>query len=282
MSESKTISANGHQFIYIEEGSGDALILVHGTLGDYRTWRRQMKALGKHFRTVSYSRRYHFPDMWKEGNGDYTMSGHADDLAALIAALNAHPAHLVCASWGGNVGMRVAISHPHIVRTLVLCEPPSLPLLEADETLKHVVADFYRETLDPARDALKADRFEDGVRIFIDGVMGVGSYRKLSDGVKKYFMQNAAELKAELTSPNYFAPLTKSILTQIECPVMLVTGENSPRMFHKIIDIIKDAAPTATHVEIPGASHGIHADNAPAFNAAVLNFVQSENEKAPT
>lgn len=203
------------------------------------------------------------------------MSLQADDLASLISSLEASPAHLVCASWGGNVAMQTALQHPKRVRSLILCEPPSLPLLEADRRFRPVATEFHRRTLDPAREALQANRLEDGVRIFIDGVMGDGSFEKLPNGVRRYFMQNATELRAELTSPNYFAPLTKDILSTITCPVLLVAGDRSPRMFHIILDLIEDAIPSVARITIPDASHGIHADNASAFNAAVLEFFQS-------
>lgn len=275
MSGIKSITANGYQFSYTEEGSGEPLILVHGTLGDYRTWRRQMKPFGKHYRTIAYSRRYHFPNTWSEGTGDYTMEGHAADLAELQRVMKASPAHLVCASWGGNVALQTALVYPDLVRTLVLCEPPSLPLLETNEMLKPLATDFYGRTLDPAREAMQAGRFEDGIRIFIDGVMGAEAYDRTPDGVKRYFMQNATEFKAELTSANYFAPITRERLDKLRCPVLLVTGEQSPRLFHQIITIIAEAVPSAMHIEIPHASHGIHADNAAAFNSAVLDFLHS-------
>ena len=36
--KSGQVSANGLSFAYVEEGSGPPLILVHGSVSDYREW----------------------------------------------------------------------------------------------------------------------------------------------------------------------------------------------------------------------------------------------------
>ena len=41
---------------YTEKGSGELVILVHGALGDYRTWSQQEAALAQQYHVISYSR----------------------------------------------------------------------------------------------------------------------------------------------------------------------------------------------------------------------------------
>lgn len=42
-----------------ESGGGDAVILVHGSVSDCRTWEEQQTRLSRAFRVLAYSRRYH-------------------------------------------------------------------------------------------------------------------------------------------------------------------------------------------------------------------------------
>lgn len=76
---------------YIELGQGTPVVLVHGTLEDYRTWDGQLQALSKGYRLISYSRRYHYPNQWPKDSTDFSVTIHARDLAAFIKALNLPP-----------------------------------------------------------------------------------------------------------------------------------------------------------------------------------------------
>lgn len=56
----------------------------------------------------------------------------------------------------------------------------------------------------------------------------------------------------------------------MEAVMRFVNGQRSPRIFHRLNDRLEELLPRATRVVIPGASHLVHEDNAPAFNEAVL------------
>nr|WP_156438810.1 alpha/beta hydrolase [Bradyrhizobium valentinum] len=89
-SEMKTKEArvNGLTLHYIELGQGTPVVLVHGTLEDYRTWDGQLEAFSKGYRLISYSRRYHYPNESPKDATDFSVTIHARDLAAFIKALN--------------------------------------------------------------------------------------------------------------------------------------------------------------------------------------------------
>src|SRR5579872_7115376 len=78
----KKITINDHITLsYIEKGAGEALIFVHGSLADYSYWTRQVNFFSPYFKTISYSRRYDFPNQNK-AQPDYSALTDADDLAA--------------------------------------------------------------------------------------------------------------------------------------------------------------------------------------------------------
>jgi pimeloyl-ACP methyl ester carboxylesterase len=58
------------------------------------------------------------------GHGPASFEGSADGVAALLAELAAGPVDVLGFSNGGQVGMQLAIRHPHIVRRLIVASAP--------------------------------------------------------------------------------------------------------------------------------------------------------------
>ena len=170
-----SIEVNAARLTSLEAGSGDPLVFVHGSLEDLRIWRRQVELFSPHYRVIAYSRRYHHPNA-APGDGDpaYTAGLHAADLAGLIEALSLGPAHLVCSSFGGCVALALAVRRPELVRSLVLAEPPLMPWLEHIPGGAPLAAAFYADAWEPAQRAFREGDPEQGIRLFLDGVVGRG------------------------------------------------------------------------------------------------------------
>lgn len=79
-------------------------------------------------------------------------------------------------------------------------------------------------------------------------------------------------IEAELFGSG-FPPLKEPQLRTIQGPTLLVNRQSSPNLFHVLVDRLHERLPNAERVEIPGASHIVHEDNAPAYDAAVLLFL---------
>jgi pimeloyl-ACP methyl ester carboxylesterase len=111
---------------YIKQGQGPTLVLVHGTLIDFRYWTEQMDPFAERSRVIAVSLRHHYPNPSTDGQSDSGLRVHAADIAALIRTLAGPPVHLVGHSYGGFVALLVARDHPGLVRSLVLEEPALL------------------------------------------------------------------------------------------------------------------------------------------------------------
>lgn len=271
-------------FTYVEEGSGEPLILVHGSFSDYRTWQAQLEPFSRHFRTLAYSRRYHWPnDPIPEGR-DYVMSEHVDDLAALIPKLDAAPAHLVGHSYGAFVCLLLAIRAPELVRTLVLAEPPAitlfvsnqpqpselLPLLLTRPRTAIAIMKFGMQGAAPATEAVRQGNIDEAIRIFGHATLGPEAYARLSDGRRQ--MVRANFIEAEFLGSG-FAPLDDEQVRGVETPTLLLNGEDSPALFHRVVDRLHELLPHSERVVIPHASHISHEDNPAAYQNAVLPFL---------
>lgn len=103
---------------YEEQGSGEPVLLLTGLGGAGAAWEPQVPLFARHFRTI-------VPDHRGTGRSTGTADGqtiarHAQDMAGLLEALDALPAHVVGWSTGGAIGMAMALDHPQAVRSLVL------------------------------------------------------------------------------------------------------------------------------------------------------------------
>jgi non-heme chloroperoxidase len=91
----QTIDVNGTKLHYVERGSGEPVVFVHGSLGTYRTFQRPFETLSSSFHVVAFSRRFHPPNEAPAPPQPYAMQEHVDDLAALLKALGIGPAHFI-------------------------------------------------------------------------------------------------------------------------------------------------------------------------------------------
>ncbi len=274
----KSIEINGRQLHYIEQGEDSeqpVIIFVHGSLDDYRCWQFQLDYFSKRYRTISYSRRFAYPNKWI-GNAvtDNTIEENAKDLAELIRKLDLAPAHLVGSSYGAFIALYCASKNPDLAKTLVLNEPPILPFL-AKSPLKEDIEllERYRTyILNPAEDAFKTGDFRKAVQIFINRVMSIENFfEQLSAQDKQYLMDNAKSLEGELESaiPSSFTIEDVKQITTI--PTLLVKGELSPKYFLRIADILSDNMPNTEQIVIPNVSHdGVKFTN--MFSTKVMEF----------
>ena len=85
----KEVEVNGVVVPYEEEGSGDAIVFVHGGLSGPAVWGPVRAATGKKYRSISYTQRYYGSAPWPDDGKNFNLATHADDLAKLIQSLNA-------------------------------------------------------------------------------------------------------------------------------------------------------------------------------------------------
>jgi pimeloyl-ACP methyl ester carboxylesterase len=268
-----TVQVQGTQLKYIEQGRGDPVVLVHGTLGDYRSWELQMQEFGETYRVISYSRRYHYPNECSGRESDYSAALHADDLASLINGLGLDSAHVVGTSYGAYTSLLLAARHPERVRALVLGDPPVLPLLKDNPEGRALRDDFLADVWEPAGEMMRRGDAEDGVRMFVDGVVEKGAFDRFPAEWQSLIMENACEFKVETSSPDFWTPFTCEDAKLIESPTLLLTGDRSRRWLQLIVDELEGCFPNSESVRVPDTTHEVTSDNPEAYNAIVLDFL---------
>jgi pimeloyl-ACP methyl ester carboxylesterase len=287
----KAVSVNGVTLAYREQGVGEPVVLVHGG-SDLRIWEHQEAAVAYAFRSIAYSRRYARPNADIEPGIDDQMLPHVEDLAALLNALRAAPAHLVGHSWGGFVALLTAVRHRNLVRSLVLVEPPVislfvstppkpteiLQLLVTRPSLAASIIKFGITAIGPAQQAFRRGDDEAALQAFSAGVLGRDAFAKMSPARRQQLRDNEKVIRAQLLGAG-FPALTDKEVRNVDLPVMLVVGKNSPPLFHHLSRRLQELLPRSELVTIANASHIVQDDNPTAFNEALLTFLGNRLKK---
>ncbi|GAC1435117.1 MAG: hypothetical protein NVSMB51_03850 [Solirubrobacteraceae bacterium] len=282
----KAAGIEGTTLAYQELGQGEPVVFVHGDLSDLRTWKSQLQPIGARHRVIAYSRRYARPNDDIPGGMDNQMLTHVEDLALLLRALDAVPAHLVGNSWGAFICLLTAMRHPELVRTLVLAEPPALTLFVSmpprpSELLRLLlrrprtataIVKFGATTIGPAEKAFRGDDDDAALRAFVGGVLGAERFERLPDVRREQMRENLSALKASLLGAG-FPPLADSDVRGVRQRTLLISGADSPVLFQRLADRLQALLPNCTRVRIPDASHLMHEENPAATNEAILSFL---------
>jgi pimeloyl-ACP methyl ester carboxylesterase len=256
------VDFDGYTTTYTEYGTGTPLVLVHGSLCDWRYWKPQLAELGRHYRVLTLSLRRYWPERW-DGQGEgFSIAEHAQQLLTFVEQVAGGPAHLVGHSRGGRVVLDAALRNPGLVRSLTLADPGlRLP----------GVTDHRGDFRQRARDLIRDGHPEEGLAIFIDAVTGPDTWRRMVPWFKDMVRDNATTL---LGQADEHIPLPdESALQALLPPVLLVGGELSPEPFPTVMRWLEEKMPAAQRVSIAHASHGMNLSNPRAFNAAVLEFL---------
>ena len=248
--------------------SGTPVVFVHGSLGDLGDWDAQVAAFAQRHRVLVYSRRYHPPNPPHNDDQTYSPMLHADDLAALLLQLDLAPAHVVGSSYGAYTALVLALEHPELVRSVVLGEPPIMPLLNRTPEGDALRRDYFARVLDPARAAFARRDSAGGLRAFLRG-------EGLAAPAGANLLTYAFELRHEMLAnrEQYMAPLTCRDLGALHTGVLLVSGDRSAPVFHAINAELARCLQNDSTVTIPNAGHAMQSSNPAYYNQVVLRYL---------
>lgn len=266
----KVLATDDGPLHYIETGDGLLLVLIHGSLCDYRYWRWQLAQLGAASRVAALS----LPGCWPRAvdAGDvnsgkaatiYGIAQHVKAVLALCEAMSPQrPVCLLGHSRGAQVALEAALAIPQRVDRLILADPG---FAFADEAPVPPVHAAIARRLGTAP-------LDDVLAEFVNTVNGAGTWRQTVGWFKDMVRANAWTLLPQL------GDMTRSIdadaLRGLMCPVQLIGGEYSPARYGERIDRLARALPQAERVTVPRAAHGMNLANARYFNEAVQAFLQ--------
>src|SRR5438309_35338 len=203
---------------YVEAGSGEPVVFVHGVPTDYRAWNSQIGPFSGKYHVIAYSQRLAEPNQNSMDYEKSTIENNSADLVRLIEELGISPVNLVGHSYGGFASAFCASANPQLIRTLTLIEPAVstillknlksksefLGLLFAHPSIAISAAKFQRNSLDPSLKAFRQGDFDAALRYNLDGIMNRhGAFEQLPESVSIMVKENqrtVGELMAEVAA----------------------------------------------------------------------------------
>ena len=118
--EPRYVEQDGLRMHYVDEGSGDPVLLLHGEPTWSYLYRKIIPKLTPAARCIA-------PDYFGFGRSDkptepgwYSYDGHVESIARFAAEHDLSDATIVVQDWGGPIGLRFAVENPDRVARLVI------------------------------------------------------------------------------------------------------------------------------------------------------------------
>ncbi len=266
-----TSRINGVELYYEIRGTGDWLMLTHGSWTDGAGWGPAVELLAERYRVLVWDRRGHSRS--QSGDGAGSRAEDAADLAGLIEHVADEPVHVAGNSYGANVTLTLVSERPDVVATAAAHEPPLFSLLNGarDQTLADELSVLDAD-LDAVRAMIGAGGHRHAAQYFIDHVaLGAGTWDQLPEAFRSALAANAPTYLDELADQTAQS-LDTAALATTTVPLLLTRGTDSPPLFGAVVTELARRVPAARVEILAGAGHIPHATHPQDWTARLSAF----------
>lgn len=255
-----TVETNGVETYYERRGDGPPVVFVHGAIVDHTQWAPQLDALADEYTVVAYDVRGH----GRTGGSvreAYTVDVFAEDLAALIDALDLDRPAVCGLSLGGCIAMTYAARHPDGLSGLVLADTFGPVPLTLGERLQRA---SLRLTIPLAR-LIGYERVERAMvwlRERTDAGIS-GDYDRIEAIRETGPSMSTAEFAKVIRALSSF-DRTSVDFASIAVPTLVLYGEHDAGFVRRQSGSLAALIPDADVLEVPDAGHASTLDE-PAF-----------------
>jgi pimeloyl-ACP methyl ester carboxylesterase len=258
MPDSGMAEVQGAQLAWWSDGEGEALVLVHAGVADARMWEPLLPALTASHRVVRYDLRG--AGRTRSQPGAYS---NADDLAALLDALAIDRAHVVGASYGGQVALEFAATHPTRVASLVLL---AAALPDSDPT------SAKQEFCDAEEQAIEEGRIDDAVELNV--ALWAGTSTPATQALVRDMQRLAFDLQLdEDAEPQDLDPPLSARLGTIDVPATIAVGDRDLADADAVAQRLAGELPQATLHRVGDAGHLLALDRPGAVAQLILRHL---------
>ncbi|MEU5786101.1 alpha/beta hydrolase [Micromonospora purpureochromogenes] len=266
---------DGTEIYYKDWGAGPVVTFSHGWPLNADAWDGQMLFLMQNgFRVVAHDRRGHGRSSQASAGND--MDGYADDLAAVIEALDLTDATLVGHSTGGGEVARYIGRHgtERVAKAVLISAVPPI-MVQTPDNPEGLPIDVF--------DGLRANLMKDRSQFYQDlAQMFYGANREgaeVSKGILDQFWlwsMQAGLWNAYASIKAFSETDFRDDLAKFDIPTLVLHGEDD-----QIVPVKDSARKTAQlianakDIYYPGAPHGITSTLQDQVNKDLLAFLKS-------
>lgn len=259
---------------YEIHGDGDPLVFVHGGWVSHEMWKPQVKYFSKRYRVITYDIRGH-GNTGLSTSKRYSMELFADDLAALMEALEVRKPVICGLSMGGMIAQIYAIKYPHNLKTLILSDTAvSSALTLSDKITKYILAPKW-------------------LFLLLVKLLGVKRYtnfafwyaRKTRSDKWVGLDQNVAGYEKEEMlrfDTGEFNKIFAAIydfklqdLSKIQVKTLVLNGEFESKAVFRHTEMMEELIPDTMSAVIPNAGHSSNMENPGTFNRVIAEFLKN-------
>jgi pimeloyl-ACP methyl ester carboxylesterase len=259
--------------LYVEEaGRGPPVVFVHEYAADYRTWEPQMRHFARSHRCVTYSQRGYPPSDVPEDPDTYTQDCFADDVIAVMNALEIAKAHVVGHSMGASTALHVGIRHAN--RCISVTAAGGGYGSSAD---RKIVEESRAASRENAR-MFATNTMADAAAKYGDGATRQAHKNKDPRGYAEFvkMLSEHSSLGHSLTMANLQAKRPtlwdmQADLKKFVPPLLIVVGDEDDWCLDASV-FLRRTAPTAGLVVVPRTGHTLTSEEPDKFNAALAEF----------
>ena len=234
------------------------LLIVHGLYGSARNWGAIARRLSDDRQVISVDMRNHGESDWFDSHSYPDM---AEDLAEVIKA-NGGQADVIGHSMGGKAAMVLALTHPALVRRLLVADIAPVVYNRTQVPYIHAMRGLDLSQVEKRSDAdrlLAKDIPEDGVRAFLLQSLDIKNKRwRLNLDVLE------REMPLIMGFPDVEGPFNG--------PTLFLSGGDSDYILPEHRAAIKALFPKARFARIEGVGHWLHAEKPREFTETARAF----------
>jgi haloalkane dehalogenase len=266
------LDQDGLRMHYLDEGTGDPVLCLHGEPTWSFLYRKMIPALAGVARVVA-------PDYFGFGRSDkptdigwYSFDRHYGAIRRLVEQLDLRGLTVVVQDWGGPLGLRLAVEHPERVERLVIMNtgvgggrPPSETWLRFRDVVRTAGGGFQPGRL--IRTSAVRGLAEDVVAAY-DAPFPVPESKA---GILAF----PEHVPTEPEHPNT-APLLaiREALRSWEKPALVLFGDSDPIFAPRVAERIAELIPGALPAElIENAGHFVQEDAGEEAAARIVEFL---------
>jgi 3-oxoadipate enol-lactonase len=248
------VKTRGASLYYENHGAGPAVVFAHGRGGNAASWWRQVPHFARRFHVIVFDHRGFGRSRCDEEH--FESKYFHSDILAILDAEGIDRASLVCQSMGGWGGLKLAVTHPERVTSLVLANTPGgldTPLANA------AIAHLASGAIPPGSGQLGAS--------FVARNPEEAYLCRQISGLNSNFPRSFNRLTSAQA-------VTREDLEGYAVPTLAITGPEDILFPPPVMREVADTLPGARLVEMPGVGHSTYFEAPEVFNDLVFNFLE--------
>jgi pimeloyl-ACP methyl ester carboxylesterase len=262
MTETLFTTAAGQRLAYTRQGSGPALVIIHGIGGRKEDWFGVAQALAAH-RTVLCMDLLGFGESGKD-SPTLTIRMQAEAVAALLDAAGFVSAAVVGNSLGGWVAAVFATYHPKRVDKLVLIDAAGLKVTLSGPPPVNFAPDNVEDMRTLLRTVIESP-FAHTTEFAAQALAGLRASGAAA---------SLGKLFSGFADPASTDRPLDDVLPGVHAPALVLWGEQDRLFPAALADMVTAMLPAGARKELlPGAGHFPHIDNQADVVTALARFL---------